>query len=124
MNASVQTHQQAGIAVLNVSGDVVLADGTEVLRETVREIILGGTRKVLMNLAGVRNMDSSGIGELLAARTALLNSGGQLKLLRPSKRVVEVLNVARIYSTFEVFQEESSALASFRDGASAEAAKG
>ncbi|MGH9673440.1 MAG: STAS domain-containing protein, partial [Bryobacteraceae bacterium] len=69
-------------------------------------------------------MDSSGIGELLATRTALLNRGGQMKLLRPSRRVVEVLQITRIYNTFDIFEDETAALGSFGQTAAGEASAG
>jgi len=124
MNAVVETRHSKGVTILDVSGDVVLGDGTEALRETVRGLVTGGIRRVVVNLAGVQHMDSSGIGELLATRTALLNRGGQMKLLRPSRRVVEVLQITKIYNTFDIFEDEAAALGSFRQIAADEASAG
>jgi anti-sigma B factor antagonist len=119
MQASVIARESGGVSVVEVKGAMVLGEGTETLRETVRELIAGGVTKLILNLAGVSRMDSSGIGELIATRTAILNRGGQLRLLNPSRSVVGVLQVTKVLASFDVSDDESAAIASLGKGEAA-----
>ncbi len=112
MRATVTARKLNGVSVVDVSGAIVLGEGTESLRETVRELIAAGANALILNLEGVSRMDSSGIGELIAARTAMLNRGGQLRLVNPSQIVRDVLQVTKVLSGFEVTADEKAAIAS------------
>ena len=110
------TVRQAGeVSVVEVAGPVTIGEGTETLRDTIRELVVRGRKHLLLDLSRVLYLDSSGIGELLASRTAVLNRSGQLKLLKPSRRVQDVLRITRIERGFEIFQDEAAALASFAE---------
>jgi anti-sigma B factor antagonist len=84
------------------------------LRETVRDLLGKGKKKILLNLADVNYIDSSGIGELVTAFTTARNHGGELKLLHLTKKVHDLLQITRLYTVFDVHNDEVAAAASFR----------
>jgi len=101
------------VTILDVAGKITLGDGSVVLREKVKELVAGGNKKVLLNLGNVTYIDSSGIGELVAAFTSVSNSGGALKLLHLTKRVQDLLQITKLYTVFEVHDDEAKAIGSF-----------
>ena len=103
-----------GITVVDVSGRITLGEGSSMLREMVREMAGKGQLKIVLNLAEVTYIDSSGIGELVSSFTTVKNSGGELKLLSLTKKVHDLLQITKLYTVFDVHNEESSALGSFR----------
>ena len=82
-------------------------------RYTVRDLAAGGKKKLLLNLAEVSYIDSSGIGEMVSGFTTVSNQGGQVKLLNLTKRVKDLLQITKLYTVFEVFDDEASAVRSF-----------
>jgi anti-sigma B factor antagonist len=101
------------VAIVDVSGRITLGEGNVVLREIVRELIEEGSNKILLNLHDVGYVDSSGMGELVKAYTTVRNQGGQLKLLNPSKRISDLLQMTRLASVFDLQADEASAVQSF-----------
>lgn len=101
------------VAVLDLSGKLTRADGSDVLRSAVDALLAGGRNRVLLNLAHVPYMDSAGIGEIVSAHKRMTATGGTVKLLNPMKRVYDVLQLVKLDSIFETYQDEPTALASF-----------
>lgn len=101
------------VTILDLEGRIVLGDETETLRSTVRDLIAKEKKKIILNLAGVDYIDSSGVGELVASFTAVRNSGGELKLLNLTQKVQDVLNVTKLYTVFDVKDDEFKAVKSF-----------
>ena len=109
------THRDAGpVTVVELGGRITLGDGSALLRRTIRGLLEDQRKKILLNLADVDYIDSSGIGELVSGFTAVKNQGGELKLLHLTKKVRDLLQITKLYTVFEVFTEESVALRSFR----------
>lgn len=109
------THRDAGpITVVELGGRITLGDGSALLRRTIRGLLDDQRKRILLNLADVDYIDSSGIGELVSGFTAVKNQGGELKLLNLTKKVRDLLQITKLYTVFEVFTEESVALRSFR----------
>jgi anti-sigma B factor antagonist len=100
--------------VLDLSGRITLGEPSARLRETLRELLGQGQKKILLNLAEVAYIDSSGLGELVSGYTAVKNQGGQLKLLNLTKKVNDLLQVTRLYTVFEVHDSEAAAIQSFQ----------
>jgi len=100
--------------VVDLSGRIILGDGSALLRKTVRGLLDEQRRKILLNLADVDYIDSSGIGELVSGFTAVKNQGGDLKLLQLTKKVRDLLQITKLYTVFEVFSDEGTAVRSFR----------
>ncbi|MBP1610428.1 MAG: anti sigma b factor antagonist RsbV [Acidobacteria bacterium] len=102
------------ITILDCSGKITLGEGTMAVRNTVRDILKANGKKIILNLADVNYIDSSGIGELVSTYTTVTNSGGQLKLLNLTKKIHELLAITKLLTVFQVFENEQAALASFR----------
>ena len=102
------------VAVIDFSGKITLGEGSSVLRNTIRGLLDAGHRKILLNLADVDYIDSSGIGELVSAYTAVRTASGEMKLLQLTRRVHDILQITRLFTVFDVQSDEDSALRSFR----------
>lgn len=103
-----------GATVIDVSGRITLGEGSAVLREMLRDLVKKGQKRILLNLGDVNYIDSSGIGELVSAYTSIKNQGGELKLLHLTKRVHDLLQITRLYTVFDVYSDEQTAIQSFR----------
>ena len=113
MSIQVTTRQVGDVSVVDVVGRITLGEGGITLRETMRGLVSKGNKKVLLNLGEVSYIDSSGVGELVAAFTTVTNQGGVLKLLSLTNRVKDLLQITKLYTVFEVFDSETSAVQSF-----------
>jgi anti-sigma B factor antagonist len=111
-----KARRRDGVVILETSGRVTLGEGSSTLRRTIRELAQNGSTHIVLDMAEVDYMDSSGLGELMASRTTVLSFGGRLKLLSVSPRVRELLAVMHIDSIFEVFDDEKLAVESFSSG--------
>jgi anti-sigma B factor antagonist len=107
------TRQIGDVSVVDVAGRITLGEGSSTLRDSVREMVSKGQKKILLNLGEVSYIDSSGIGELVSAFTTVTNGGGQLKLLNLTKRVRDLLQITKLYTVFDVHDSEVSAIRSF-----------
>jgi len=105
--------QVDGILVVDMSGRITLGEGCTQLRELVREQLGKGTKHLLLNLADVTYIDSSGIGELVSGFTTVSNQGGKLKLLNLTKKVHDLLQITKLYTVFDVYDDEAKAVTSF-----------
>ena len=101
------------IRILDCSGKITLGEGTMAVRNTVRDILKDNGKKIILNLANVNYIDSSGIGELVSTYTTVTNNGGQLKPLNLTKKIHELLQITKLLTVFQVFDSESAAIASF-----------
>ena len=106
------------VTVLDLSGKLTRGDGGPELRATVDRLLADGRVRILLNLAQVPYMDSAGISELVATHKKAAITGGAVKLLNPLKRVYDILQLVKLDSIFETYQDEATAVASF--GASGE----
>jgi anti-sigma B factor antagonist len=113
MDLKVKTREVSGVTVLDLSGKITLGDGALTLREAVKDTMAKGQKKILVNLADVNYIDSAGIGELVTAFTSVKNAGGSLKLLQLTKKVKDVLQITKLYTVFDVEDDEATAIASF-----------
>jgi len=109
----IDTRSVRDIHILDCSGKITLGEGTMAIRNTVREILKNGGKKIVLNLHDVNYIDSSGIGELVSCYTTVTNQGGQLKLLNLTSKIQELLQITKLLTVFQVFSDEKSALASF-----------
>ncbi len=101
------------VRILDCSGKITLGEGTMTVRNTVLDILKDGGKKIIVNLADVNYIDSSGIGELVRTYITVSGGGGQLKLLNLTKKIQELLQITKLLTVFQVFDSESAALASF-----------
>jgi anti-sigma B factor antagonist len=109
------TERQAGdVTILDMSGAVRMGQGSIALRDSIRRLVDNDRKKILLNLAGVNYVDSSGIGELIANYTTLSKVGGQLKLLNLTDRIQNLLVITKLLTVFDVYEAEADALNSFK----------
>ena len=113
MSMKFKTRQVDGVTVLDLNGRITLGEGSVTIRDAVRDVLSKGSNKILLNLGGVDYIDSSGIGELVSAFTTVKNSGGELKLLHLTKKVHDLLQITKLYTVFDVSDDEASAIAGF-----------
>lgn len=113
MSVKLNTRQVGDVSVVDVAGRITLGEGSTALRDALRDMVAKNHKKILLNLGEVSYIDSSGIGELVSGFTSVTNSGGQLKLLGLNKRVKDLLQITKLYTVFDVHEEESSAVRSF-----------
>ena len=107
--------RQAGdVTILDLTGEVRIGDGSIALRDSIRKLSDAGKKKVLLNLAGVKYMDSSGVGELIANYTTISRQGGQLKLLNLTDRIQNLLVITKLLTVFDSYESEAEALQSFQ----------
>ena len=107
--------RQAGdVTILDLTGSVRIGEGAVALRNSIRGLNDEGKKKILLNLAGVKNIDSSGIGELIANYTTLSRDGGQLKLLNLTEKIQNLLVITKLLTVFDSFDNEAEALNSFK----------
>jgi anti-sigma B factor antagonist len=113
MSMKVATRQVDGITILDLSGRITLGEGSVTLRDTVHDVLAKGSRHILLNLEQISYIDSSGIGELVSAFTSVKNAGGELKLLNLTKKVHDLLQITKLYTVFDIWDNEASAISAF-----------
>lgn len=113
MTMKTSSREVDGITIVDLGGRITLGEGSAVLRDTVKELSAQGHKHILLNLGNVTYIDSSGIGELVGAFTSVRNAGGDLKLLNLTKRVHDLLQITKLCTVFDVWEDEASAINSF-----------
>ena len=113
MSVKLTTRQVGDVTVVDAAGRITLGEGASMFRDTVRDLAAGGHKKLLLNLAEISYIDSSGIGELVSAFTTTKNQGGELKLLNLTKKVHDLLQITKLYTVFDVKDDEATAVKSF-----------
>lgn len=114
MALTITSREVDGVTVLDLSGRITLGEGSVQLREAVRDLISKGSRNILLNMGDVSYIDSSGLGELVSAFTTAKNQGATVKLLNLTKKVKDVLQLTKLYTVFDTFDDEASCIASFK----------
>jgi len=109
----VKERQAGDVTILDLRGEVRIGEGSIALRDAIRQLADAGKKKLLLNLAGVSYIDSSGIGELIANYTTVSRQGGQLKLLKLTDRVQNLLVITKLLTVFDAYEDEAEALKSF-----------
>ena len=110
----IRERQSGDVTVLDMDGKITIGEGSVTLRGAVRRLLEEGKKKILLNLAGVRYMDSSGIGELVSSYTAINKEGGQLKLLNLAQKLQDLLTITKLLTVFDAYDDEAEALTNFK----------
>ena len=113
MSMKASTREIDGVTIVDLSGRITLGEGSVVLRDVVKDLLSKGKKKILVNLADVNYIDSSGIGEMVSAFTTVRNQGGELKLLNLTKKVHDLLQITKLYTVFDVKDDETAAIKAF-----------
>jgi len=103
-----------GVVVLDLSGRITLGEGSVQLRDAIRSLISKGSKNILLNMGDVNYIDSSGLGELVSAFTTAKNQQADVKLLNLTKKVHDLLQLTKLYTVFDIMDDEASAIASFK----------
>jgi anti-sigma B factor antagonist len=114
VNLKTSTRLVDGIVIVDIVGELRLGDSTGILRDVVRELASKNYLQILLNLASVRHIDSAGVGELMSCYTSIRNQGGHLKLMNLNKNVHNLLQITKLYTIFEVEDDEATAIKSFQ----------
>ena len=110
---NIKQRQAGDVSILDLDGQVRMGDSATALRGAIRGLVAGGDKKILLNLAGVKYIDSGGIGELIANYTTVGRGGGQMKLLNLTDKVQDLLVITKLLTVFDVYENEPEALSSF-----------
>jgi len=113
MPLTIESRDVGKVTILDMRGRITLGDEIEDLRNAVRNLVAKGQKKIILKLAGVDYIDSSGFGELVGCFTTVRNAGGELKLLNLSRKVHDVLHVTKLYTVFDIRDDEFNAVKSF-----------
>ena len=114
MALTIASREVDGVTVLDLNGRITLGEGSVQLREAIRDLISKGSRTILLNLGDVNYIDSSGLGVLVSAYTTAKNQGASVKLLSLTKKVKDVLQLTKLYTVFDIYDDEASAVGSFK----------
>ena len=114
MALAIASREVDGVTVLDLSGRITLGEGSVQLRDAIRDSIGKGQKKILLDLGDVNYIDSSGLGELVSAYTSAKNQGATVKLLKLTKKVHDLLQLTKLYTVFDIYDDEASAIASFK----------
>jgi anti-sigma B factor antagonist len=111
---AIASREVDSVTVLDLSGRITLGEGSVQLRDAIRDLIGKGQRRILLDLGDVNYIDSSGLGELVSAYTSARNQGATVKLLKLTKKVHDLLQLTKLYTVFDIYDDEASAIASFK----------
>jgi anti-sigma B factor antagonist len=114
MALSVASRESNGVTVLDLKGRITLGEGSVQVRDAIRGLVGKGKKSILLNLGDVSYIDSSGLGELVGAYTSAKNQGAALKLLKLTQKVHDLLQLTKLYTVFDVYDDETQAVASFK----------
>jgi anti-sigma B factor antagonist len=113
MKMTASTRLVGGVTIVDLSGRIVLGEGSAGLRDMVHNLIKDGNKKILLNLHDIDYVDSSGLGELVNAFTSMRSQGGELKLLNLTKRVRSLLQITKLLTVFDIADDEATSVKSF-----------
>jgi anti-sigma B factor antagonist len=111
---NIRERQAGDITVLDMDGRITIGEGSVALRSAIRRLLEEGKKNILLNLAGVGYIDSSGIGELVSSFTAINKDGGQMKLLSLTQKLRDLLTITKLLTVFDAYETEAEALATFK----------
>ncbi len=114
MSMAITPRRFDDVVVLDLSGRITIGEGTLMLRDRIQGMLEEGQMRFLLNLSDVDYIDSSGLGELVSSFTTVKNQGGTLKLLSLTRRVRDLMQITKLLTVFDVYEEETEALKSFR----------
>ena len=111
---NIRERQAGDVTILDLEGKITIGEGSVGLRNAIRRLMQEGKKKILLNLSGVGYVDSSGIGELVSSYTTINREGGQLKLLKLTQKIKDLLTITKLLTVFDTYDDESEALNSFK----------
>jgi anti-sigma B factor antagonist len=119
MQITISTRQAGGVTIVDISGRIVLGEESAALRDLVCDLLSKGQKRILFNLGDVSYIDSAGLGHLVSAFTSVRKQGGELKLLNLTNKVHDLMQITRLYTVFDIMDDEVVAVKSFAQSAAA-----
>jgi anti-sigma B factor antagonist len=114
MSLRTSTNVRDGVAVVKLNGDITLGEASSQLRDIVRQTLADGHKSILLDLGGVAYIDSAGLGELVGCHAGANEQGAQFKLVHLQKKVQGLMQITKLTTVFESFEDEAEALRSFQ----------
>ncbi len=108
-----KTRASDGVIIVDLKGPITLGQATEALRELIRDLVNDGKARIVLNLAEVSFLDSSGIAVLVDAYQAVVRAGGKLKLLNLTRNIHDQFEITKLSTVFDITNDEKAAIASF-----------
>jgi anti-sigma B factor antagonist len=113
MSFTAASREIGGVTIIDMVGRITLGEGSTLLRDLVRQNLETGHKKIVINMAGINYIDSTGLGELVSAYRLVKSQDGELKLMNLNKKVSDLLQITRLYAVFDIHNDEGQAVASF-----------
>lgn len=113
MNMTIDTRQAGNVTVVDIKGRIVLGEESSAMRNMVCDLLSKGHKQILLNLGGVDYIDSVGLGSLVGAFTTVRRQGGELKLVNVTNRVTDIMQLTKLYTVFEIVNDEAEGVKSF-----------
>ena len=120
MSLTVKTRKIDNVVVLDLSGKLTIGEPVMQLRDVLRVQVTEGQSKFVINLGDVSYVDSSGLGELVSSYTTVRNKGGDVKLLKLTAKIKDLLQMTKLLTVFDVYDDEAKAVASLKESAKAD----
>jgi len=111
---TIASREVDGVTVLDLHGRITLGEGSVQIRDAIRNLIGKGQKNILLDLGDVNYIDSSGLGELVSAFTTAKNQQADVKLLHLTKKVHDLLQLTKLYTVFDIYDDEAHAIATFK----------
>jgi anti-sigma B factor antagonist len=112
----ITTRTIGDVRILDCNGKITLGEGTLFFRNTLHDTLQSGANKIVLNLAHIKFIDSSGLGELMNTYNSVTNGGGELRILNLTKKISDPLVITKLMEVFKTFNDEQAAVASFNPG--------
>ncbi len=119
MSMTISTRQVGGVTIVDIRGRIVLGEESASVRDVVCDLLSKGHKQILLNLGAVDYIDSMGLGSLVGAFVSVRKQGGELKLLNLTNKVTDVMQITRLYTVFDIMDDEAVAVKSFGQSAAA-----
>jgi anti-sigma B factor antagonist len=113
MNLKTSTREVQGVSIVDIKGRIVIGEESARLRDLVHDLLSKGHKKILFNLGDVHYIDSTGLGSLVSAFTSVRKQGGELKLFNLTNKVQGVLQITKLYTVFDILNDEATGVKSF-----------
>jgi anti-sigma B factor antagonist len=113
MSFKATTREVGDVTVIDMDGRITLGEGSALLHDLIRENLARGRKKIVLNMAAIIYLDSTGLGELVSGYRLIKSQGGEIKLLNLNKKVTDLLQITKLYTVFDIHSQESQAVASF-----------
>jgi anti-sigma B factor antagonist len=110
---TINNRQVNGVTVVDVQGKIALGESNTQLHQSLKQLVADGKKNVVLNMANVNGIDSSGLGSIVAGYSTLQSAGGSLKLLNLSDRIADIMTITKLYTVFDIYENETDAVNSF-----------